>query len=219
MSGAGLMSEGKAKVMSIRKLALIAVAASGFVGLSAEMAQAKPFFLFRPFLPGYNDGYPSPDDVYYMDEEEYYQYLKRQRRKQRLIQDYYSQQDDGGYEDEYVPPRKAKKKVVAKPAPKKPVARAKIKKKSVEPNTVAANKSAPKAVTTASISRPAAQSATAGAMSCSRASDIVAGYGFDSVKTSTCSGSIYSFNAVRGGKNYLVKVNSANGELTEVRKL
>jgi hypothetical protein len=219
--------------MTFRKMLLLFMAASGFTGMAAAEASAeRPFFLLRPFLPGYNDSYPPPDDVYYMSEEEYYRYLKRQRRKQRLLNEYYARQDDPDYyyEEEYVPPRKAKKKQAVKPAAKKPAAKTAAKPKPSPSKKAAASKtgttvaaSKPKeqnGETTASINKTGSSSTsgTAG-MSCSKAADIVAGYGFDSVKAGSCSGGVYSFNASRAGKSYVVKVNSASGELTEVRKL
>lgn len=219
--------------MTFRKYLLLAVAASGLTGaFAAEASAGKPFFLFRPFLPGYNDSYPPPDGVYYMTEEQYYRYLKRQRRKERIMEDYYARQDEAAYYDdeEYLPPpkKKVRKKQAAKPVVKKRTANAVAKPKPAAKKTVAAaktSKPAPAskpqpALTTASISKaPATASASSKGMSCSKAADIVAGYGFDSVKAGTCSGDVFSFNAVRSGKSYVVKVNSASGELTEVRKL
>lgn len=215
--------------MTFRKLLLLAVAVSGFSGMAAgEAAAERPFFLLRPFLPGYNDSYPPPDDVYYMTEDEYYRYLKRQRRKQRILDEYYARQDedDYAYEEEYQPPRKLRpKKQAVKPQAKKPAAKAASKSKPVPAKkTVAAAKpkdapsaakpTAPVGETTASINK-----AASGSISCNKAADIVAGYGFDSVKAGSCNGSVYSFNASRAGKSYVVKVSSASGELTEVRKL
>lgn len=208
--------------MTLRKFLLLGIAISGLTGLVADEAMAaKPFFLFRPFLPGYNDSYPPPDDVYYMDEEDYYRYLKRQRRKQRILQEYYDSQDQVYYEEDYVPPRKAKKKQTVKSEAKKPVTRtAKAKKPSAPKGVVASTSNKAAEETTASVSKVApAPKGTAASVTCSKAADIVAGYGFDSVKAGTCSGSVYSFNAVRSGKSYVVKVNSVSGELTEVRKL
>lgn len=219
--------------MTLRKIALLAVAASGLFAAAPMQAEAKPFFLFRPFLPGYQDGYPPPDNVYYMNEEEYYQYLKRQRRRQRIMEDYYANQDQGyggqDYYDQgpppYDPPRRAKKKIAKVPsATKTPTKKIAVGKpagtspqKAVPaPKSVASTKSnAPaKDVVTASTS-----AASGGGISCNKAADIVTGYGFDSVKSSSCSGAVYSFNAARSGKAYLIKVNAASGELTEVKKL
>ena len=221
--------------MTMRKFILLTVAASGLFAMAPVAAEAKPFFLLRPFLPGYQDGYPPPDNVYYMDEEEYYQYLKRQRRKQRLLQDYYASQDSGyddqdpGYYDQEPQPIKKKQRVKKKIVKTAPAAKAPPKKLTSRkpaakpaPKSVASNKSsAPIKATTPSRDLVTASTgaAASGSVSCSKAANIVSGYGFDSVQTGSCSGSTYSFNASRGGKAYLIKVNAANGELTEVKKL
>jgi hypothetical protein len=56
-------------------------------------------------------------------------------------------------------------------------------------------------------------------MSCDKAEKIVSGYGFTSVKPTTCTGQVFAFNATRSGKAYVIKLSSASGELTEVRKV
>lgn len=55
-------------------------------------------------------------------------------------------------------------------------------------------------------------------ISCTKAGQIVSGYGFKSVQSVTCKGQVYAFNATRDGKPFSVKLNSASGELTEVKK-
>lgn len=55
-------------------------------------------------------------------------------------------------------------------------------------------------------------------MSCERASKILDGYGFSSVKASNCEGKENAFAATRDGKSYVIKMSSANGELTQVKK-
>ncbi|HMT15375.1 MAG TPA: hypothetical protein PKE19_11555, partial [Aestuariivirga sp.] len=79
-------------------------------------------------------------------------------------------------------------------------------------------KPAPKPVPTAS-APPKDTGGAAGRLTCDKASGIVSGYGFASVKAQTCSGASYRFLATRGGKTYAVTVASASGELTEVKKL
>ncbi|QIG46941.1 hypothetical protein G5V57_03760 [Nordella sp. HKS 07] len=66
--------------------------------------------------------------------------------------------------------------------------------------------------------RPSAAKKKPAAISCSKAGEIVSGYGFKSVKQVTCSGKVYAFNATRDGKPFSVKLNSSSGELTEVKK-
>ena len=55
-------------------------------------------------------------------------------------------------------------------------------------------------------------------ISCERASKILDGYGFSSVKASNCEGKEYAFAATRDGKSYVIKMSSANGELIQVKK-
>ena len=72
---------------------------------------------------------------------------------------------------------------------------------------------------------PPAQSAaripaesSAAALSCEDAADIVEGFGFSDVQSTSCSGDVYGFEASRDGNAYSIKLSAANGELTEVRK-
>lgn len=57
------------------------------------------------------------------------------------------------------------------------------------------------------------------ALTCDKAGAIIEGYGFSGVKPGSCKGQVYAFNATRDGKSFAIKVNAANGELTEVKKL
>jgi hypothetical protein len=68
-------------------------------------------------------------------------------------------------------------------------------------------------------SKTAAKTAAASTLSCEKATSVVTGYGFSSVTPSSCSGKVYAFNATRDGKSFAIKLDSANGELTEVKKL
>jgi hypothetical protein len=63
------------------------------------------------------------------------------------------------------------------------------------------------------------QTATSlGGISCEAAADIVKGFGFSDVTTTSCSGDTYRFDASRDGSSYSIRLSAANGELTEVRK-
>ncbi len=111
--------------------------------------------------------------------------------------------DDGDYEpgdeDEepvYIAP---KKKKTAKAAPAKPSG-AVVEKKAVS-----------------STGKKTASAATA--ISCDKAAEIVSGYGFANVTPATCIGQVFAFNATRSGNTYVIKLNSASGELTEVNKV
>ena len=69
------------------------------------------------------------------------------------------------------------------------------------------------------MAKPKATSAAAAALSCDKAGQIITGYGFSSVKPETCTGKVYAFAAARDGKTFAIKLDSSNGELTEVKKL
>lgn len=108
--------------------------------------------------------------------------------------------DESYYDPEPVaPPKPRQKKVVkASPAPSGTTASIDTSKKP-EAKPVAA--------------------ATASALPCDKATAIVSDYGFTGVKAETCKGKVYAFNATRDGKPFAIKVDSASGELTEVKKL
>lgn len=68
------------------------------------------------------------------------------------------------------------------------------------------------------IEQPKAAKKKATTISCAKAGEIVSGYGFKSVEQVSCKGQVYAFNATRDGKPFTVKLSSASGELTEVKK-
>jgi hypothetical protein len=105
--------------------------------------------------------------------------------------------DDTYYQPSYVPPPAKPKPLKKKPAVATPAARPVAKKTVSE----------------------AVKPKTAPALSCDKATGIVSGYGFSSVKASDCEGQVYAFNAARAGKSYAIKLNAVSGELTEVRKI
>jgi|GEM_PF-3150379 len=102
-----------------------------------------------------------------------------------------------------------KKETVA--APKKEIVAAS------RTETVAAPRKEP--VKTVAKSAPQPVASSKGGLSCEKAGTIISGYGFSGVKASNCSGQVYAFDAARDGKTYAIKLDSANGELTEVRKV
>ena len=129
---------------------------------------------------------------------------------------YYDPEDDfyePRYEGEdpvYIAPKKKKTAKKAKP---------------VKKNSVASTKKKAATASVASVAKKAVTSAekktatTASGMSCDKAGEIVSDYGFTSVKPTTCTGQIFAFNATRSGKAYVIKLSSASGELTEVKKV
>ena len=124
---------------------------------------------------------------------------------------------DSGYDGEepvYISPKKKKPAKVAKRTLKKSVALTKKKAASstkTHPMAVADKKAA------TSAEKKTAKSSIG--VSCNKAETIVSGYGFTNVKPTTCAGQIFAFNATRSGKAYVIKLSSASGELTEVKKV
>ena len=57
-----------------------------------------------------------------------------------------------------------------------------------------------------------------GHISCARAEEIVADFGFTDIEAKNCDGKSYDFAAKRDGKPFSIKLSSANGELTEVKR-
>ena len=182
----------------MRKLQLLLIALLATLSLSVvPPAPAKADHL-RWMLPGY---FPPPPS----------------RRVYRYYPDIY---EDDLYEDDYddevysyeepepfyePQPRKKKKSTASAPSKVKPKAAEKPKKKPAQ--TASAPKPKKTTKTTASSS-----------VSCDKAKSIVTGYGFSDIQTQSCSGSVYSFAATRGGKSFSVKVSALNGELTEVKR-
>jgi hypothetical protein len=191
-------------------VALAAIAGTLFMPGAAE---AGSRWSLRFLQPDYYTYYPRPRDLYShdFDDDEYYDDDGRPLTYYDPDDDYY-EPEYRGEDDEpvYVPPKKKKKPVksvsVPKPVVKKPVAA--TQKKAVvtaekKPVETVEKKTAP----------------ATGGMSCDKAEKIVSGYGFTSVKPTTCTGQIFAFNASRSGKAYVIKLSSASGELTEVKKV
>lgn len=110
---------------------------------------------------------------------------------------------------------------------KAPLAKPKIAKKPV--STAASAKPAAKKQVTSTPSAPApvesepeakaVKTAAAPILTCEKAGQIVAGYGFIDVKPKSCDGLLYEFDAERDGKAFAIKIDRGNGELSEVTKL
>ncbi len=203
-------------MMLTRIISFVALAAVAGTLLMPSTAEAGSRWIPRFFQPDYYTYYPRPRDLYSHDfeDDEYYDDDGRPLSYNDPDDDYYEPEyRDEDDEPVYVPPKKKKKAVksvsVPKPVVKKPVAAA--EKKPDE----AAEKKAVALVEKKTV--PAAQ--VTGGMSCDKAEKIVSGYGFTSVKPTTCTGQVFAFNATRSGKAYVIKLSSASGELTEVKKV
>jgi hypothetical protein len=176
---------------------------------------------WRFLNPGYYFYNPPPRDFYayeYDDEDYYYDDDERPLSYYDPDDDYYEPRYEGEEPVYITPKKKAKKTVKAVPVPK-PVA----KKSVAATQKKAVTSSETKSV--ASVEKKAlapAEKKTASAapgMSCDKAGQIVSGYGFTSVQPTACTGQIFAFNATRSGKAYVIKLSSASGELTEVKKV
>jgi hypothetical protein len=183
-----------------RILAAAALSAAISASLAPGSAEAGERWRLNFFLPQF----------YSHEEDDIYAYDPDFEDERYFEPEYYMDPDD---EPDYVAPKPKKKKKAATTA-----AKPAVKKKAVSVDKK------PDAATAAIAAKPpTAEAATAktssGGMSCDKAGQIIAGYGFTSVKPQNCAGKVYAFNAARGGKNYLVKLSAANGELTEVKKI
>lgn len=129
-----------------------------------------------------------------VSDDEYGQLNEKKKKKQQIDESYYEPQ----------PAQPAKPKVV------KPPAKATAAKPAAPANPAQPQKTA----SAAPVKAP-----SDGPLSCEKATEVVAGYGFSSVEASACSGKLYAFNAKRGGKSFTIKLDPASGQLTEVKKL
>jgi hypothetical protein len=198
-------------MMLTRIISLAALAAIAGTLVTTSAAEAGSRWIPRFFQPDYYTYYPRPLDLYSSDygDEEYYDDDERPLA--------YYDPDDDYYEPRYrddepvqIAPKKKKKTVkavpVTRPVVKKSVA-------ATEKKTVITTEE--KAV----VSAEKKTVPTTTGMSCDKAEKIVSGYGFTSVKPTTCTGQVFAFNATRSGKAYVIKLSSASGELTEVKKV
>jgi hypothetical protein len=173
---------------------------------------------WRFLHPDYYFYNPPPRDFYAdeFDDEEYYEDDERPLAYYDPDDDYYEPRYQGE-EPVYIAPKK-KKTVKAAPVPK-PVAKKSVV--STEKKTVTSTETKSLAsVEKKAVASPEKKTASAApGMSCDKAGAIVSGYGFTSVKPTTCTGQVFAFNATRSGKAYVIKLSSASGELTEVKKV
>jgi C1A family cysteine protease len=182
-----------------RILAVAALSAAISTSLAPSSAEAGERWRLKFFLPQF---YSYEEDDIYAYEPDF--------EDERYYEPEYMNPDD---EPDYVAPKKKTKKKTATTVAQPPV-----KKKLVSVEKKPAATTAAVAATTPATAAATTKISPAG-MSCDKAGQIITGYGFTSVKPQICTGKVYAFNATRSGKNYLVKLSAANGELTEVKKL
>jgi hypothetical protein len=71
---------------------------------------------------------------------------------------------------------------------------------------------------TTSRAQQAPATSAAEPITCEAAADIVRDFGFSDVRSTSCSGQVYGFDADRDGSAYSITISAADGELTEVRR-
>ena len=197
------------RIISAAAFAL--VASTMLVPTSAEAGSR-----WRFLNPGYYFYDPPPRDFYAdeYDDDEYYEDDERPLTYYEPDDRYYEPRYEGEEPVYIAPKKKTKKTVMTAPAPK-PVVKKSVA--STEKKAVTASVASVEKKTVTSAEKKTASAASG--MSCDKAGEIVSGYGFTSVKPTACTGQVYAFNATRSGKAYVIKLSSASGELTEVKKV
>ena len=206
---------------------LIAALVAGF-SVVCFAGQAEAGKRLRYYY-GYEGYYPGPE---YIPPPRYYPYFPPAGYlTPEEYEDLYGDDFDESYYDPYydAPPvrklKPAKKKAAASPPAKRKTATVKTVTplKTEPPVKTAAQQplktETPAKAATQTAAEESAPKSKTGALSCDKASSILSGYGFSDIKAASCTGHVYAFNATRDGKPYAVKLNAANGELTEVRKV
>ena len=139
--------------------------------------------------------------------------------------------DESYYDPYYLPPSKklkkvkaaqrAKAKAAALAAAREAEARASAAKvaKAKTPEASQEITGSTSKIKSAAVATEGAKKPAGAAVSCEKANSIVSGYGFSTVEATKCAAPTYEFKALRDGKAFVVKVSSASGELTEVKKL
>jgi hypothetical protein len=122
------------------------------------------------------------------------------------------------FDELYGTPRRAYR-YDEEPEPRKTKRKVREREQQKQKQQQQKSKAAAKPAKPAEPKKTAAKTAASSGLSCEKATSVVTGYGFSGVTPSSCSGKVYAFNATRDGKSFAIKLNSANGELTEVKKL
>lgn len=200
----------------LKRVVLAAIAATVAGTAVATSAEAEVRLMRRNgyayFVPVYPGPYDAPPPGFY--EEEHFDVYGRPGFDERYYDPYYLPPSPKRLKAQAEKRRKAKAAAIA--AAKEAEAKARAAKlakakKATEPGDVTGSTSK---IQTASLSK-----STNGTVSCEKATSIVSGYGFSTVEATQCKGTTYEFKAVRDGKDFVIKVSSASGELTEVKKL
>ena len=183
----------------LKTLSLMSGAAILLLALTPA-AEAKTRFRVEYLF----DSWAPHPEAYFYDEdfsgEEDIVVYERQRVRE------YDEFDENYYEPDYVAPAKPKRKQQAE----------ETRKRVLQPvpqngKLALAN---PQPLPDAKKAKPAATG-----LSCSKATQLVSGYGFSDVKVKSCTGKIYAFTGTRSGKSYEIGVSSGSGQLTEVKRI
>jgi hypothetical protein len=126
---------------------------------------------------------------------------------------------DGNFDESYYDPSYDEPPAKPKPVKKKPVAKTPTTVNSVATTTATTKPATAAATKTASAAATTGPQTPKGALTCDKATGIVSGFGFTSVKPQSCTGQVYAFNGARDGKNFAIKLDAISGELTEVKKV
>jgi hypothetical protein len=194
--------------------------------LTTTAAEARDRWHWRSFNPWADryviyDNSDDEDPVYY-EEDDSEDVIVLNRRQSRLDDADLWWLEDGArtrlekrqrtrQQAEPIIRKKQKSKLVVeapKVKPKKPIVTAK------------APKPAPQKLQTASLTKTSAEpTPKTKTIGCTSGAAIVTGYGFAGVTPKACTGGTYAYNAQRGGKNYVIQLTAATGEITDVKKL
>jgi hypothetical protein len=186
---------------------------------------------------------PYADDLF--NQEQYDQYMREMnhRRHRRIYdQSYYDAQPEG-FDRPVRPvqkPKVLKFKKKAKPVEPKAVETKPATAKAAPATSTAAlaasasnlKHTAPQIGTKAPAIKAAPVKAAQGvetitddvksktaSVTCAKGASIVTSYGFSGVTSKSCTGSTFTYGAIRSGKNFEIQVSASNGELTAVKKL
>ncbi len=187
----------------LKSFALFSVAATAFVAL-AQPSQSKTRFSVD-YL--FDSMAPHPDSYFFDDEFDPELDVEDDTVYGRSRPSLYGDYDATYYEPEVAvqPPAKLKKKLVANPL---------AGAKKATPKLALAKPDLP-----AAPKKQIKKAGNATGVTCDKATQIVAGYGFTDVKVKSCSGNTYAFTGTRSGKTYEISVSAARGDLTEVKRI
>jgi hypothetical protein len=228
----------------LKKLVLMSALPLSLLVL-AQPAEARRLFWWESINPDapppryydpQQDAYGDPYSQDQMNQREYDLYRREMARRygnaaynQDPGPDYGYDAPPPPYADPVYPSHRKKLKPkftavkpVAKSPPKVNVAKMAVPAPGANDGVAAITASttpAAKPATTTVASVTADKPKSGGAVSCDKGQGIVSSFGFSNVSSKSCDSKTLVYSAERGGNKFEVEVNSANGELTAVKKL